>query len=92
MLQITKEVFKHSTNCIPITFCENMSKIAETKGYQITNVRVSLFQAQRILKTTETTGITEDDNCKTNVTEKESSISSLKKHKRNNSFTQYETL
>ena len=91
MLQIRKEVFKHSTNCIAITFFDNMSKVAETKGYQITNVRVSLFQAQRILKTTETTRITEDNNCKTNVTEKESSTSSLKKHKRN-SFTQYETL
>ena len=91
MLQIRKEVFKHSTNCIAITFFDNMSKVAETKGYQMTNIRVSLFQAQRILKTTETTGITEDNNCKTNVTEKESSTSSLKKHKRN-SFTQYETL
>ena len=91
MLQIRKEVFKHSTNCIATTFFDNMSKVAETKGYQITNVRVSLFQAQRILKTTETTGITEDNNCKTNVTEKESSTSSLKKHKRN-SFAQYETL
>ena len=84
-------MFKHSTNCIAITFFDNMSKVAETKGYQMTNIRVSLFQAQRILKTTETTGITEDNNCKTNVTEKESSTSSLKKHKRN-SFTQYETL
>ena len=91
MLQIRKEVFKHSTNCIATTFFDNMSKVAETKGYQITNVRVSLFQAQRILKTTETTGITEDNNCKTNVIEKESSTSSLKKHKRN-SFAQYETL
>ena len=91
MLQIRKEVFKHSTNCIAIPVFDNMSKVAETKGYQITNVRVSLFQAQRILKTTETTRITEDNNCKTNVTEKESSTSSLKKHKRN-SFTQYETL
>ena len=91
MLQIRKEVFKHRTNCIAIPFFDNMSKVAETKGYQITNVRVSLFQAQRILKTTETTRITEDNNCKTNVTEKESSTSSLKKHKRN-SFTQYETL
>lgn len=79
MLQITKEVFKHSTNCIPITFFENMSKIAETKGYQITNVRVSLFQAQRILKTTETTELTEDYNCKYNVTEVESPTSSLRK-------------
>ena len=78
MLQLRKAVFKDSTDRIPITFFDkNMSKISEAKGYQITNVRVSLFQAQRMLKTTETTEITEDDNCKYYVTEVESSTSSL---------------
>ena len=81
MLQLRKEVFKDSTDCIPITFFDkNVSKISEEKGYQITNIRASLFQAQRILKTTETTEITEDDNCKYHVTEVESSTSSLKKN------------
>ena len=46
--------------------------MSEAKGYQITNVRVSLFQAQGELKTTETIEITEDDNCKYYVTEVES--------------------
>ena len=78
MLQLQKAMFKDSTDCIPVTFFdENVSKIFETKGYQITNVRVSLFQVQRILKPTETTEITEDDNCNYNVTEVESSTSSL---------------
>ena len=57
-----------------------MSTISKAKGYQITNVRVPLFQAQKILKTAETAEITEDDNCKYNVTEVESSTSFLKKN------------
>ena len=53
MLQLRKPVFKDSTDCIPITFFDkNVSKISEAKGCQITNVRVPLFQVQRILKTT----------------------------------------
>ena len=80
MLQLRKAVFKDSINCIPVTFFDkNVSKHSETKGYQITNVRVSIFQTQRILKTTETTEITEDDNCRYNVNEVKSSTSFLKK-------------
>ena len=68
-LQIRKAEFKDSIDCIPVTYFDNnMSKIFKAKGYKITHVYVSLFQAQRILKTTETTEITEDDNCKYNVT------------------------
>ena len=74
-------MFKDSTVRIPIIFIDkNVSKISEAKGYQITNVRVSLFQAHRILKITETTKITEDDNCKYNVTEVEISTSSINKN------------
>ena len=89
MLQPRKAVFKGSTNCIPITFFDkNVSNISEAKGYQITTVCVSLFQTQRIVKITETTEITEDDNCKYNVTEVGSSTSSLKKNsERRDSFS-----
>ena len=60
-LQIRKEIFKDSTDCIPMTIFDNhLSKTSEAKGYQATNVRVSLFQVQRILKTKETTEITDD--------------------------------
>ena len=46
MLQIRKAVFKDCTDYIPITFFDkNLSKISEIKSSQITNVRVSLFQA-----------------------------------------------
>ena len=81
MLQLQKAVFKDSNNCIPIKiFDKNVSKNSKTKGYQITNVRASIFQTQRILKATETTEITEDDNCRYNVNEVESSSSFLKKN------------
>ena len=53
---------------------------------------VYLFQAQRILKTTETTELTEDYNCKYNVTEVESPTSSLRKTWRNDSFNQFEII
>ena len=94
MLQLQKAVFKDSNNCIPIKiFDKNVSKNSKTKGYQITNVRASIFQTQRILKATETTEITEDDNCRYNVNEVESSSSFLKKkHKRSNSFSQLEII
>ena len=73
-LQIRKAMFKDSTDCILITFsCNNVSKISESRCYQVTSVRVSLFQAQKILRATKTTVITEDDNFKFNVAEVESS-------------------
>ena len=51
-------MFKDGTDCIRITFFDNnVSKVFEVKGYQIKNVRVSLFKFHRILKTTETTDI-----------------------------------
>ena len=78
VLQLRKTVARDSTDCVPITFLDkNVSTISKAKGYQIANVGVSPFQAQRILKTTETTEIIEDDNCKYNVTEVERSTSSL---------------
>ena len=96
MLQIRKTVARDSTDCVPITFLDkNVSTISKAKGYQIANVGVSPFQAQRILKTTETTEIIEDDNCKYNVTEVERSTSSLsqkkkkKKPESNISFSQF---
>ena len=80
ILQLRKAVFKDSTDCIPITFFDkNVSNISEAKGYQIINVCVSLFQAQRLLQTTDTTEIIKYDNRKYYFTEVESSISSLKK-------------
>ena len=73
-LQIRKAVFKGSTDCIPITFsCNNVSNISEAKGYQVTSVHASFFQAQKLLRATETTVITEDYNFKYNVAEVESS-------------------
>ena len=73
-LQIRKAVFKGSTDCIPITFsCNNVSNISEAKGYQVTSVHVSFFQAQKLLRAPETTVITEDYNFKYNVAEVESS-------------------
>lgn len=60
-LDIWKAMFKYNTDCIPITFFDNVSKISEARKYQITNVvNVSLFKAQKILKI-ETTDITEAD-------------------------------
>ena len=80
MLQLRQAVFKDSTECIPITFFDkNMSKISEANDYPSANVRVCLFQFQKILKTGETIELTEDDNCKYYVTKVESSVSSLKK-------------
>ena len=80
ILQLRKAMFKDSTDCIPIIFFDkNVSNISEAKSYQIINVCVSLFQAQRVLKTIDTTEIIKDDNRKYYLTEVESSISSLKK-------------
>ena len=68
-----KAIFKDTSDCIPVTFFDNnVSKIRKAKGYQITNICVSLFQTQRILKTTETKKITGDDNCKYDLIEVES--------------------
>ena len=64
ILEIRKAVFKDSINFIQITFFYNsVLTVLEAKGYQVTNIPVSLFQAQGILKTIETTEITEDSNC-----------------------------
>ena len=93
ILQLRRAVFKDCINCIPITFFDkNMSKMSEAKGYQTTNVRVSLFQTQILLKTTETTEVTDNSNCKYKVTEVESSSSSVKKTRKNNSFSQFEII
>ena len=58
-------MFKDGTDCIRITFFDNnVSKVFEVKGYQMKNVRVSLFKFHRILITTETTDIMKEDNFK----------------------------
>ena len=83
VLQIRKTVARDSTDCVPITFLDkNVSTISKAKGYQIANVGVSPFQAQRILKTTETTEIIEDDNCKYNVTGGKVNLISLSQKKK----------
>ena len=66
-LQIRKAMFKNSTDYIPMT-----SQYPKAKGYQITNVCVSFFKFQGILKTIEITNIMEDHNSKYNITEVES--------------------
>ena len=90
-LQIRKGIFKDSTDCIPMTIFDNhLSKTSEAKGYQATNVRVSLFQVQRILKTKETTEITDDG--KLNLISLSKRKKKKKKTLKNNSFSQSEII
>ena len=71
-------------------FDNHLSKTSEAKGYQATNVRVSLFQVQRILKTKETTEITDDG--KLNLISLSKRKKKKKKTLKNNSFSQSEII
>ena len=86
-LQIGKIIFKDTTDCILLVSKFKVSKVWKTKGYQITKTCVYLFKFQRMLKTTKTIDIMEDDTCRYNITEVESSGSPYKNHKRHDRQT-----
>ena len=60
--------------------------IPNKRDTKITNVRESLFKSWRILKAIEIADIMENESCESNISEMESSVSSLKATKQNGSF------